>query len=174
MKIIQVPWASSVGSSWLVGQQFKQCLRKQNQTVCEATQKEVDIFAGLNFFSSFHTMSTHSSPELGKDSKCPICCEIWFYWLQPVKIIWLSGSDLTFPRVILCKHKCVCPLLILLSGTFTYQDQIGSDFFDLPLVFPKGEISASLGQLEWGCPIFNYNHFVSQDVLHAQTFGNVV
>lgn len=30
-------------------------------------------------------------------------------------------------------------MLILISGAFSYKDQIESNFFDLPLMFPKGE-----------------------------------
>lgn len=101
-------------------------------------------------------------------------------------IIQLSGSDLTFPKAILCRHKCVCPSLILISEAFSYKDQIESNFFDFPLMFPKGEeIFCIPLSAPWWCgepwdSSMELSYFQPQSfdwsarMLHiAQCFGNV-
>lgn len=142
-KVIQVPWASSVGSSWTVRQQYKQCLRKQNQTVCEATQKEVNIFAGSNFFLP-SILCPHTVPlSWAKVASVPFAVKFGFTDYS----LWRSSGSvdqiLLFQESFYVGTNVFVLHLILLSGTFTYEYQIGSDFFDFPLIFPKEEISAS-------------------------------
>lgn len=77
-------------------------------------------------------------------------------------------------------------MLILISGAFSYKDQIESNFFDLPLMFPKGEeiFCIPLSVPCWcGEPWDSYSvgvlfsititWQVTKDTVHAQAFGNV-